>query len=46
MLSYGDRAVDAWWEQNLATLEKYRASPVLRISRDELQALAGLADAR
>ena len=44
VLSYGDRAVDAWWEQNRNTLEKLSNLTVLRISADELQALnAGLA---
>ena len=42
VLSYGDRAVDAWWEQNRNTLEKLSNLTVLRISADELQALAGL----
>ena len=44
VLSYGDRAVDAWWEQNRNTLEKLSNLTVLRISADELQALAGLAE--
>lgn len=44
VLSYGDRAVDAWWEQNRSTLEKLSNLTVLRISADELQALAGLAE--
>ena len=38
VLSYGDRAVDAWWEQNRNTLEKLSNLTVLRISADELQA--------
>ena len=44
VFSYGDRAVDAWWEQNRSTLEKLSNLTVLRISADELQALAGLAE--
>lgn len=44
VLSYGDRAVDAWWEQNRITLEKLSNLTVLRISADALQALAGLAE--
>ena len=44
VFSYGDRAVDAWWEQNRSTLEKLSNLTVLRISTDELQALAGLAE--
>ena len=44
VLSYGDRAVDAWWEQNRSTLEKLSNLTVLRISADELLALAGLAE--
>lgn len=41
---YGDRVVDVWWEQNRATLEKLSNLTVLRVSSDDAQALAALAN--
>ena len=41
---YGDRVVDVWWEQNRATLEKLSNLTILRVSSDDAQALAALAN--
>lgn len=41
---YGDRVVDMWWEQNRATLEKLPNLTVLRLSSEDTQALAALAN--
>ncbi len=41
---YGDRVVDVWWEQNRATLEKLSNLTILRVSSDDTQALAALAN--
>ncbi len=41
---YGDRVVDVWWEQNRATLEKLSNLTVWRVSSDDAQALAALAN--
>lgn len=41
---YGDRVVDVWWEQNRATLEKLPNLTVLRLSSEDTQALAALAN--
>ena len=43
LVTYGDRAADAWWEQSRAGLEQLENLMVLRLSGDEAQALAGLA---
>jgi uncharacterized protein YaeQ len=44
VFSYGDRVVDVWWEQNRAVLEKLPNLTVFRLSADDTQALAGLAN--
>ncbi len=41
---YGDRVVDMWWEQNRATLEKLPNLTVFRLSSEDTQALAALAN--
>ena len=43
LVSFGDRAVDVWWEQNRGILEKLPNLTVLRLSGEQAQALAGLA---
>ena len=41
---YGDRVVDVWWEQNRPTLEKLSNLTVFRVSSEDTQALAALAN--
>jgi len=43
VVAYGDRAIDVWWEQNRASLEKLSNLTVYRLSGDDALALAGLA---
>ncbi len=44
VICYGDRVADVWWEQNRARLEKLSNLTVYRLSSDDMQALAGLAN--
>ncbi|WP_153110866.1 YaeQ family protein [Propionivibrio limicola] len=44
VIAYGDRAADVWWEQNRAKLEKLSNLTVYRLSVDDTQALAALAN--
>ena len=41
---YGDRVVDVWWEQNRPTLEKLPNLTIFRVSSEDTQALAALAN--
>lgn len=43
VFSYGDRAADVWWEQNRGVLEKLSNLTVFRLSAEDMQSLAGLA---
>jgi len=43
VFAYGDRVVDAWWEQSRSKLEKLSNLTVYRLGADDTQALAGLA---
>ncbi len=42
VFSYGDRAVDVWWEQNRPVLQRLENLDVFRLTADEAQSLAGL----
>ena len=44
VFSFGDRVAEIWWEQNRAVLEKLPNLTVFRISADDAQALATLAN--
>lgn len=44
VFTHGDRVADVWWEQNRARLEKISNLTVFRISADDTQALAALAN--
>ena len=44
VFAYGDRLVDVWWEQNRDKLEKLPNLVVYRLTADDAQALAGLAN--
>ena len=43
VVSYGDRAVDVWWEQNRSVLSALKNLSVLRLSGADAAALASLA---
>jgi len=44
VIAYGDKAVDVWWQQNRDKLARFGKLTVLRISNDEGEALAALAE--
>jgi len=44
VIAYGARAADVWWEQNADALRRYDNLTVLRLSSDEVSALAAKAE--
>jgi len=44
LLTYGARAVDAWWRQNADALKRFGNLEVWRLGGDDSEALAGLAE--